>query len=97
MKYAKEAIDLMAAYPGRAFRMMEIVRHVSRGRALTKTEKTRIQRGIQRAMVALEEAGSVMISPSEGAWHGFEYQWHVTISSHQVPNHVTDSVTMGPG
>lgn len=97
MKYASEVIDLMAAFPGRSFRLMELVRHVSGGRPLSATEKTRLQRGIQRAMAALEEAGSVVISPSEGAWHGFEYQWRVTISSHQAPNYVTKVVTMGAG
>ena len=34
MKYAHEVIDLLAAYPGREFRMAEILRHVSRGMPL---------------------------------------------------------------
>lgn len=97
MKYAREVIDLMACYPGRQFRLMELVRHVSRGRDLSVAEKTRIQRGLQRAMEAFQDTGSVVIRvPDEGS-HGRTYAWHVTEPSHAAPNNVTQSVTIAAG
>ncbi|MGB3434899.1 hypothetical protein [Achromobacter sp.] len=84
MKYAHEVMDLMACYPGRSFRLMELVRHVSHGRPLSLPEKTRMQRGIQRAMDALQDTGSVLIQePAEGG-HGRTYAWRVTVPS-QAP------------
>lgn len=97
MKYAKEVIDLMACYPGRSFRLVELVRHVSRGRALCATENTRLQRGIQRAMEALQDTGSVIIEPAQEGRHGRSYQWRVTVPSHQGGNYVTKSVTIAAG
>ena len=97
MKYAHEVIDLMASYPGRAFRLMELVRHISHGRELTPTEKTRLQRGVQRAMEALEECGSVNIREPEEGRHGRAYQWRVTNSSQSAPISGTSSVTIAAG
>jgi len=97
MKYAHEVIDLMAPYPGRAFRLMELVRHVSQGRCITAAEKTRLQRGIQRAMEALHECGSVVIEePGEGR-HGRLYSWRVTVPSHSPTISATQSVTIAAG
>ncbi|WP_198952934.1 MULTISPECIES: hypothetical protein [unclassified Achromobacter] len=93
MKYAGEVIDLMACYPGREFRLMELVRHVSRGRYLIDAEKTRMQRGIQRAMEALRDAGSVTIQEPEEGSHGRTYTWRVTVPSHEAYKSVTHSVT----
>lgn len=97
MKYAREVIDLMAAYPGRSFRLGDLVRHVSHGRRLTQQEKTRIERGVQRAMAALQETGSVIIREPLPGCHGRDYQWHVTDSSHAVPKSVMQSVTIAAG
>lgn len=97
MKYASEVIDLMAAYPGRPFRLGEAVRHVSMGRALTRQERTRIERGVQRAMQALEEVGSVEIREAAPGCHGREYLWRVTNPSHRPHKPVTHSVTMAAG
>lgn len=97
MKYASEVIDLMAAYPGRTFRLGDLVRHVSRGRHLTQQEKTRLERGVQRAMAALHETGSVIIREPLPGCHGRDYQWRVTDPSHCPPNSVTKSVTIAAG
>jgi len=97
MKYAREVIELMGAYPGRPFRLGELVRHVSRGRDLDKKERTRLERGIQRAMEALEETGSITIHEPEEGRHGRNYIWHVTDSSHRPHKSVTRYVTMGAG
>lgn len=97
MKYAHEVIELMAPYPGRQFRLMELVRHASRGRHLSLAEKTRMQRGIQRAMEALSDCGSVEIEEPEEGGHGRLYSWRVTESSHRPVKNVTQYVTMTAG
>lgn len=57
MKYAAEVIDLLAAYPGREFRMAEIVRHVARGRELSGRERNSVRQAVGRVLVTLEESG----------------------------------------
>lgn len=95
MKYAKEVIGLIAAYPGREFRLVEVVRHVAKGRALDRTETTRLQRGVQRVMAELACNGSVTIREPEEGRHGRAYIWNVTEPSHRTTNNVTGSVTYG--
>lgn len=97
MKYAREMIDLMAAYPGRPFRLVELVRHVSQGRQLSVTERTRLERGIQRAADALQSTGSVVIEEPTHGRHGRKYLWRVTEPSHRAAQSVTQSVTIAAG
>lgn len=97
MKYAHEVMDLMACYPGRQFRLMELVRHVSRGRNLTPTEKTRIQRGVRRAMEAFQDTGSPVIHDPDVGCHGRTYSWRVTVPSQFMEKDVNQSVTIGAG
>lgn len=59
MKYAHEVIDLLAAYPGRPFRMAEILRHVSRGLPLTPASQEAMRRGARRVLDHLQDAGHV--------------------------------------
>ena len=40
MKYAKEVLDLMSAFPGREWRMAELVRDASGGRELARRGAT---------------------------------------------------------
>jgi hypothetical protein len=48
---------------------------------LSVPEKTRLQRGIQRAMDALQDTGSVLIQEPEKGGHGRTYAWRVTVPS----------------
>jgi len=57
VKYAKEVMDLMAAYPGRQFRMQELVRYVD-PRAVGN-DRHRIRTGVQRVLDQLEDAGTL--------------------------------------
>lgn len=67
MKYAHEVMDLMGAYPMRSFRMLELVRHVTRGRMLEPRERDAARKAVQRVLDALVAAGSVQISaPAAG-------------------------------
>lgn len=56
MLYAREVIDLMAAFPARDWRMIEIVRHVARGTPTCKQQKERIRKGVRRVLECLIEA-----------------------------------------
>lgn len=59
MKYAHEVIDLLAAYPGREFRMAEILRHVSRGMPVASAAREAMRRGTRRVLEHLLDAGHV--------------------------------------
>ena len=76
MKYAKEVIDLLAAYPGREFRMIQIVRHVADGRTASTVEWERIRKGVRRVLVSLQESGQVQFhSPRERTGTYILYRW----------------------
>lgn len=62
MKFAKETIDLLAAYPGRKFRMVHIIRHVSQGRKICKQERNRIRWCVAEALKALSDGGQVTVT-----------------------------------
>ena len=55
MKYASEVIDLLAAYPNRAFKMIQIVRHVADGHPESPKEWERVRKGVRRVLDSLEE------------------------------------------
>lgn len=66
MKYAREVIDLMGAYPGREFRMAEILRHVGRGRVLQPRERNAARQAVLRVLDQLCDGGQVTKeSPAE--------------------------------
>lgn len=79
MKYAKEVIDLMAAYPGRRFKMKQIINYVdpradARQRAVLRT-------GVWRVLVALEECGTISSTRDDAsATVHVEYWWPVITS-----------------
>lgn len=59
MKYAKEVIELLAAYPGKEFRMAQIVRHVTRAMSLNETARNAVRQGVLRVLASLEESGQI--------------------------------------
>lgn len=63
MLYAREVIDLMAAFPGRPWKMHHIVNHVARGRPSNKQERNRYRQGVRRVILALVESGTVEYQP----------------------------------
>ncbi len=75
MKYAKEVIDLLAAYPGRDFRMIEIVRFACKNPEDPKA-RAAARQGVHQIIRMLHESGAVMISPPRMARGGFAlYRW----------------------
>ena len=64
MMYAREIIELMGAYPGRDFKMVEIVNYVTGDLGADLRRKQAIRKGAIRALHALSAAGCVMVRPS---------------------------------
>lgn len=71
MKYAHEVMDLMGAYPGRSFRVGELVRHVTHGRTLAARERDAVRKAIQRVLDALLSAGSIQVTEAAEQRGGF--------------------------
>lgn len=59
---AKEFENRYRGYPMRSFRMLELVRHVTRGRILEPRERDAARKAVQRVLEALVAAGSVQVS-----------------------------------
>ena len=59
MKYAREVIELLGAFPGREFRMAQIVNYVARGRTLKPSERNAVRIGVFRVLEQLRESGQV--------------------------------------
>lgn len=57
MKYAHELMDLMGAYPGRGFKMRELVRYVA-PHAIGRARHT-VRRGVLRVIDELVECGNI--------------------------------------
>ena len=75
MKYAREVIGLMAAHPGRDWRMVEIVRYVDD----SKENRHRVRIGVLRVLKELETCGSVLIRPPRTIRGGYAlYRWRET-------------------
>lgn len=76
MKYADEVMGLMRPYPGRQFRMAEIVRFVRPGAA--GPERQRIRNGVLRVLAMLEENGSILRDAPASERGSFAlYAWKV--------------------
>lgn len=79
MKYAHEVIDLLGAFPGRRFKMRQIINHVApradqRQRAVVRT-------GVWRVLVALEESGQITSTRDEAESRVLVEYWWETITS----------------
>lgn len=91
LKYAHEVIGLLAAYPGRQFKMRHIVRHVAP--RSTPQQRTSIREGVRRVLKALEESGQVVssrLSVINGA--DAEYWWkpqHLVLADRNANRHNT--------
>lgn len=57
LRYAREVIDLLGAYPGRDFKPGHIVRYVASQRC--ELVRPRLRVGVHRVLVALVESGQV--------------------------------------
>jgi hypothetical protein len=74
MKYAQEIIELMGAYPGRAFRMREIVKYIAGKKANDKARK-QIRIGVWRVLNQLSESGQIIIQKRKENGAASRYSW----------------------
>ncbi len=75
MKYAQEVIELMGAYPGRDFRMTEVIRYV-KSDPKNQKERSAINQGVFRVLNMLAETGMVIKIPSRAGNGGYtRYRW----------------------
>ncbi len=66
----------MGAYPGRDFKMADLVRYVLDGRDVSLKEKRAIRKGTLRALEALSGTGCVLIRPPRASRGGYaKYRW----------------------
>lgn len=73
MKYASEVIDLLSAYPGRQFRMADIVRYVMP--QAVGAARQRVRNGVLRVLDALAEGEHIVIRPAICRGGGAVYAW----------------------
>lgn len=89
MKYAKEVIDLLGAYPGRRFKMRHIVNHVA-PRSATQ-QRASIRELVRRVLLALEESGQIGSTRDEiENGSGAQYWWKpqpVHVANHNGNHH----------
>jgi hypothetical protein len=75
VKYAHEILGLMRPYPGTEFRMAQLVREASGGRALTPRQMEAVRKGVKRVLDHLIETGHVQ--RVGGGTRAAAYRWHV--------------------
>ncbi|WP_141243360.1 hypothetical protein [Bordetella genomosp. 1] len=80
MKFAMEVMELLEAYPLRSFRVVELVRHATRGRALEARERAAARKAVQRVLDAFIDTGLVVVvvratTPGTYAEYGMAQDW----------------------
>lgn len=64
MLYAKEINDLMAAYPGRPWKMRQLVNHIAKGKPQSRQQRNRYREGVRLVLLALIDCGVVTRKPA---------------------------------
>jgi hypothetical protein len=92
LKYAKEVLDLMGAYPGRDFKMREIIHYVS-PKAIGR-ERNAVRRGVLRVMDELVTCGVIGRYPPHAVrGESTLYAWKVR---HEKLESATETATFTP-
>lgn len=95
MLYAHELIELMGAFPGRDFRMGDLVTYVRNGRELDPKQTMALRKGVERALDALESSGSVIVVRPFHNQRGWAYyRWKCDMD---IATNATNSATLMPG
>lgn len=76
MLYARELIEFMGAFPGRDFKMVELVGYIANGRKMDVREKRAVRKAALRAIDALSSSGCVLVRPPRATRGGYaHYRW----------------------
>ncbi|WP_230413257.1 hypothetical protein [Paraburkholderia antibiotica] len=67
-------MSLLASYPGRQFRMRQIVYSIV-GRKADEREKKQVRMGVWRVLKMLEESGHIVVEAQEGRGASALYAW----------------------
>jgi len=99
MKYARETMDLLAAFPGRQFRMVHIVNSIC-GKHATIKEKKQVRMGVWRVLKLLEESGHIDVEAQEGRGASAQYAWKTSAAEskvlHENSQSTAECATFGP-
>lgn len=74
LRYAKQVIELMAAYPGREFKPQQICRYVC-PKPRDSKERSAVRIGVHRVLVQLRDAGSVLYREPIAVRGGYCVYW----------------------
>ncbi|TAL89272.1 MAG: hypothetical protein EPN62_08715 [Candidimonas sp.] len=78
MKYAREVMDLMAAFPGRDFKMNDLVNHAAKVQFANRRQRDAVRRAVDRVLKSLISTGTVIMRPSRpGVRNIAVYRWKV--------------------
>ncbi|OUE47303.1 hypothetical protein BZY94_06275 [Burkholderia territorii] len=83
MKFAGEIMSLLAPYPGREFRMRQIVNYVAPSKA-DERERKRVQMAVYRVLQALAESGQVVIKERSTNGAPATYSWRIAETAKTV-------------
>jgi hypothetical protein len=79
LKFASEVIELMGAFPGRDFRIGDVISYVRNGRELTDKQARAMREAVARVLAALEESGSIIVVRPFTNQRGWAYyRWKMT-------------------
>lgn len=56
---------MLAAFPGREWKMREIINHVANGRPSSKQERERVKKGVRRVLDELIRSKCVQFKPAK--------------------------------
>ena len=75
MLYAREILELMGAYPGRDFRIKEIINYVKNGRELTPRARQSMHVAVFRVLRELEQSQSIEVRRTDKNGGYSVYRW----------------------
>jgi hypothetical protein len=65
----------MAPFPGRKFRMQQLVRYCTSGRAIDEPATKAARKAVARVLEHLEQSGSVIVTPAAQRGGFSTYSW----------------------
>lgn len=100
MKYARELMELMAPFPGRRWKMTELVNYIA-GEDADERKKERVRKGARRVLGLLEDSGHIEVDAQEGRGASARYVWKASDRGlgkvgHAVVESGTESGTINP-
>jgi hypothetical protein len=77
LKFYNDIEELLRPYPGRWFKMAQIIRYVAHGRSIDRKERHAIKVGVLRVLDVMREIRAIEIRPSVRRGCSAFYRWKV--------------------